>query len=145
MWNKPSFNVPKDTNLLSGSVRCLVFPKTRGYAVFETGFLPSSSERGDMLSGPMETANHNQRTTPCQDNCKHAMSCGDNRTIKIGKQLLVHIFVLSPKHAGYLPLLLRVETHPVSETLPFPVSRIPDDGQSPRTHNSERFMPTLEL
>jgi hypothetical protein len=42
----------------------------------------------------------------------------------------------SKKHnrVGVFAPHLRTETDPVSETLCFLVSRIPDDGQSPKTH-----------
>jgi hypothetical protein len=38
-----------------------------------------------------------------------------------------------PKRVGVFPPHLRTETDPVSETLCFLVSRIPNDGQSPKT------------
>jgi hypothetical protein len=38
-----------------------------------------------------------------------------------------------PNRVGVSPSHLRTETDPVSETLYFLVSRIPDDGQSPKT------------
>jgi hypothetical protein len=43
-----------------------------------------------------------------------------------------------------LPPQLRKERDPVSETLCYLLSSIPDDGQSPKTSNSEYYTPSAE-
>jgi hypothetical protein len=53
-------------------------------------------------------------------------------------------WIQGPNRVGVSPPHLKAETDPVSETLCLRDFRIPDNGQSPKTSNSEFFVLFIE-